>query len=69
MVLTRRLSVKVLEQLKIKRTLYRLVDDKTKYHVTRTVGHNVHYLFSSRDREEALKYYREIPLSIGEENE
>ncbi len=50
--------MKKLEQVKIKRTEYSLIEgDDHKFHVRRSVGYNVTYLYSSRTKEDAVKFY------------
>lgn len=52
-------NMKTFHQVKIKRTTYNLIKGHDgKYHVTRNVGHKVHYLFSTKIFQEAIKEYQ-----------
>lgn len=44
---------------KIKRTEYSLIEgDDKKYHVRKSVGYNVTYLYTSRTKDDAIEFYK-----------
>lgn len=60
MKLNKELNMKKLCNKKIKRTEYSLIEgDDKKYHVRKSVGYNVTYLYTSRIKDEAIKFYEQ----------